>query len=183
MEKMNVDLPKLTINDKHVLKKILDNKKILDSDIAKSMNLSPQAIFKIRKKLEDVGIIKGYTPIIDFKKIGIDIIVVLVLRLTSKVWENYTDLQISNKLSKASYVLDAYRVSDEHSSHILVLAFRDIAQKEKYISEIQIKFAEEINITAAYTFSVDKIIMRDSLGILHEVIDKKDYSPNDLFTK
>ena len=183
MEKMNLDFPKLTANDKNVLKKILDNKRIPDSDIAKSMNLSPQAIFKIRKKLEDVGIIKGYAPIIDFKKIGINIMVILVLKLSSRVWGEYTDFQISNKLSKASYVLDAYRVSDEDASHILLLAFRDLGQKEKYISEMQIKYAEEIFIKAAYTFSVDKIIMRDSLSILHEVIDKKEFSPSDLFKK
>ena len=183
MEKRDVDFPKLTANDRNVLKKILDNKRIPDSDIAKSMNLSPQAIFKIRKKLEDVGIIKGYAPIIDFKKIGINVLLVLVLRLTPKVWQKFTDIQISSNLSEASYVLDAYRVADDHASHILVLAFRDMAQKEKYVSEMQIKFAEEVHIRAAYTFSVDKIIMRDSLSILREIIDKKEYSPSDLFKK
>jgi len=62
MDKIDPNFPKLTANDKAVLKRILDLKKIPDSEIAKSMNLSPQAIFKIRSKLEDCGIIKGYMP-------------------------------------------------------------------------------------------------------------------------
>lgn len=183
MEKMNLDSPKLTENDKIVLKKILEVKKVPDSDIAKSMNLSPQAIFKIRNKLESIGIIKGYTPIIDYKKIGIRVLVVLVMKLTPKVWTKLNDSQVSVNIHNAPYVLDAYRVADEDASHILVLAFRDTKQKEKYISDMQVKYSEEIQILGTYTFSVDKIIMRSSLSILHEVLNKKEYSPSDLFKK
>jgi len=181
MEQKNPDLPKLTENDRSVLKKILNMNKIPDSDIAKSMKLSPQAIFKIREKLEDSGIIKGYMPIIDFKKIGINVISFLIVRLSSSVWKTFSDEQISDRISKAPYVIDAYRVADENASHILLLAFRDTAQKEKYISEIQTKFAEEVQIKGIYTFSVDKIISHSPLGLLHEIINKKEFSPTDLF--
>lgn len=181
MEKKDPDLPKLTENDRSVLKKILDMKRIPDSDIAKSMNLSPQAIFKIREKLEGCGIIKGYMPIIDFKKLGINIMALMVVHLSSTIWKSFSDDQISERISKAPYVIDAYRVSDEDASHVLVLAFRDMAQKERYISEIQTKFAEEVEIKGVFTFSVDKIITHSPLGILHEIIDKKDFSPGDIF--
>jgi len=181
MERMNPDFPKLTENDRTVLKKILDSKKIPDSDIAKTMGLSPQAIFKIRNKLEECGIIKGYMPIVDFKKVGINVMTILVIRLTSQVWRNFTDDQISERMAKTPYVIEAYRVSDEQASHVLVLGFRDTQQKERYISELQTKFAEEIQIKQIYTFSVDKIISQDPLGLLHEIVDKKEFSPEDLF--
>ncbi len=181
MEKKNPNLPKLTENDRKVLKKILTLKKIPDSDIAKSMQLSPQAIFKIRKKLEDCGIIKGYIPLIDFKKIGINVMTLMIVRLSSKMWSSFSDEQISERMAKAPYVIDAYRVADENASHILLLAFRNTAQKEMYISEIQTKFAEEVQIKGIYTFSVDKIISHSPLGLLHEIVDKKEFLPNDLF--
>ncbi|MGM5482719.1 MAG: Lrp/AsnC family transcriptional regulator [Nanobdellota archaeon] len=181
MEKKNPDLPKLTENDRNVLKKILDSKQIPDSDIAKSMQLSPQAIFKIRGKLEDNGIIKGYMPIIDFKKIGINIMTLMIIRLSSNMWKNYSDEQISDKIYKAPYVIDAYRVTDENASHILLLAFRDVDQKEMYLKEVQTKFAEEVHIKTVYTFSVNKIITHSPVGILHEILDKKEFSPKDIF--
>jgi Lrp/AsnC family transcriptional regulator, leucine-responsive regulatory protein len=181
MEKNNPDLPKLTENDRKVLKKILDLRKIPDSDIAKSMQLSPQAIFKIREKLENCGIIKGYMPIIDFKKIGINVMTLMVVRLSPTMWKSFSDDQISERISKAPYVIDAYRVADEESSHIILLAFRDTVQKERYISEIQTKFAEEVQIKRIYNFSVDKIISHSPLGLLHEILDKKEFSPKDLF--
>src|SRR3989344_3280636 len=181
MDQIGPDLPKLTENDKIVLKRILDSKKIPDSDLAKTMNLSPQAVFKIRSKLENNGIIKGYMPIVDFKKIGINVMMVLIIRLASKCWKRFSDDQISDRMSKARNIIDAYRVADEQASHVLVLGFRDTYQKERYIAQMQTKFAEDVQIKAMYTFSVDKIISRNPLGLLHEIVDKKEFSPSDLF--
>lgn len=183
MEIMNVDFPKLTQNDKTVLKKILDSNKLADSDIAKNMKISPQAVFKIRNKLEKSGIIKGYMPVVDFKKIGINVMIILVVRLTSNIWKNFSDDQISERIRQAPYVIDAYRVSDEKASHVLLLAFRDTIEKEKYVAEIQTKFTDEVQIIASYTFSVDKIITHSPIGLLHEIIDKKQFSPSDIFLR
>ena len=181
MEKRDPDSPKLTKNDITVLKKILDSRSIPDSDIAKSMQLSPQAIFKIRSKLENSGIIQGYMPIIDFKKIGITVMALIVVKISSKIWKSYSDEQISDKITKAPYVINAYRVSEENTSHVILLAFRNNTQKEKYISEIQTKFAEDVEVKSIFTFSTDKIILQNPLGLLHEIIDKKDFSPSDIF--
>jgi len=181
MEKIDLESPKLTENDKKVLKQILDSKHIPDSDIAKSMGLSPQAIFKIRGKLENSGIIKGYMPVIDYKKLGINVMTLIVIKLSSQMWKSYSDDQISEKISTAPYVIDAYRVVNENASHIILLAFRNTAQQEKYISELQTKFADEVHITGIYTFPADKVITHSPLGLLHEIIDKREFSPKDLF--
>lgn len=181
MEKRNLDLPKLTENDRKVLKKILDSNSIPDSEIAKSMHLSPQAIFKIRGKLEETGIIKGYVPIIDYKKIGITVMTLIIFRLSPSIWKKNSDEKISEKIRSAPYVVEAYRVADENASHILLLAFRDTTQKEKYIAELQTKFADEIHIKGVYTFSVDKIISQNQMNVLNEILNKTEFTPNDIF--
>ncbi len=181
MEKRNIQNPKLTENDKKVLKKILDYNKIPDSEIAKKIKISPQAVFKIREKLENYGIIKGYMPVIDFKKIGINVMSILVINLTSKLWKSFKDFDISNKIARSSCIMDAYRVSYEEASHILVLAFKDISHKEKYIQDLQTKFSDEVHIKSTYTFSVDKIITHGQQNVLQEVLDNKEFSSKDLF--
>ena len=65
MQKANPNHPKLTKNDQEVLKNIIKHAKIPDKDIADKMGISHQAVFKIRHKLEESGIIKGYQPILD----------------------------------------------------------------------------------------------------------------------
>lgn len=140
MESMNPDFPKLTANDKDVLRKIIEYSRILDSAIATDMHISPQAVFKIREKLERLGIIKGYTPVIDFKKIGINSLALLVIRMKAEVWDKYSNSSISERISKIPYVVAAYRVADAQASHILLIGFRDTAQKEQYIHQIQTRY-------------------------------------------
>lgn len=181
MQKANPDSPKLTENDKEVLRKIIDHSRIPDSKIAEDIGISPQAVFKIRAKLEELGIIKGYTPIIDFKKVGIHVMALLVIRLKPDVWDKYSDDLVSERISKIPYVVSAYRVADAQASHILLIGFRDTAQKESYIAQIQIKHRNEIEIKEIYTFSVDKIIIQNPIGLLNEIIDKTDFSKYELF--
>ena len=112
MEKQDINFPKLTKNEETVLRKIIEQAKIPDLEIAKKMGLSQQAIFKIRHKLEQVGIIKGYMPIIDFKKIGIKTLVVLGIKLTPQIWEKYSDEQISERIQKIPQTINAYRIPE-----------------------------------------------------------------------
>ena len=181
MQKPNVESPKLTENDKVVLRKIIDHSKIPDSRIAEEMGISPQAVFKIRAKLEQLGIIIGYTPIINFKKIGIHVLSMLVIRMKPTVWDRYSDNIVSERILKIPYIISAYRVADAQASHILLIGFRDTSQNEEFISNIQTKYANDIEIKEVYTFSVDKIILQNPIGLLNEIIDKRDFSKYELF--
>lgn len=181
MQKADPNSPKLTENDKEVLRKIIEYAKIPDSKIAGDIGISPQAVFKIRTKLEQLGIIKGYMPIIDFKKVGIQVLALLVIRIKPHVWNKYEDYEVSERISKIPYIISAYRVADARASHILLIGFRNTSQKEQYLSEIQTKYTNEIEIKEVYTFSVDKVITQNPIGLLNEVIDKRGFSEYNLF--
>lgn len=181
MEKANPDLPKLTENDKKVLKQVIESSKITDSKIAINMHISPQAVFKIRAKLEQLGIIKGYMPIIHYKKIGINIMAFIIFKIKPNVWARFSDSTVSEYISKIPYIISAYRVADVQASHILLLGFRDTAQKERYLAQIQTKYANNIELKEVYTFSVDKIITQNPIGMLNEIINQKDFSNYELF--
>jgi Lrp/AsnC family transcriptional regulator, leucine-responsive regulatory protein len=176
MLKPDPSAPRLTENDKEVLKKIIEHAKIPDSQIAESIGISPQAVFKIRNKLEDLGIIKGYIPIIDFKKIGINMLAFLIIRLLPEAWSKYPEREISHNIARIPYVIEAYRVAESDASHLLLMGFRDVDQKVKYISQLQTKYAKEMEIKTVYSFPVDSIITQNPLSILYEIIDKKDFS-------
>lgn len=181
MDKSDPNSPKLTENDKEVLRKIIAHADIPDSKIATHIGISPQAVFKIRAKLEQLGIIKGYAPIIDFKKVGIQVLVLLVIRLKAPVWNKYSDDAVSEHISKIPYLVSAYRVADAQASHILLMGFRDTTQQEQFISQIQTKYMDEIEIKEVYTFSADKIITQNPISLLNEMINKTDFSKYELF--
>lgn len=174
-------LPKLTKNEQTVLKKIIDQAKIPDLEIAKKMGLSQQAIFKIRHKLEEIGIIKGYMPIIDFKRIGIKTLVVLGLKFTQYVWEKYSEEQLSERIRSIPQVIISYRIPESRISHLLVMGFKDMEHKDRYLMKLQTKYSKEIDIVNVYPFSVDRIIKTSNIGLLNLILDKAESNTNEFF--
>lgn len=177
------DLPRLTKNDQEVLKSIIQQAKIPDTDIAKKMGISPQAVFKIRHKLEELGIIKGYTPILDLKKLGINVMALLVIKLLPEVWDNYSDAEIAERIKQIPYIVDAYRVPESNVTHILLMGFRDLEQMDRHLAKMQTRFAREVDIQHVYPFSTDKIITQSPIGLLYEVLDKREFPMDEFFLK
>ena len=183
MQKSNPNHPKLTKNDQEVLKNIIKHAKIPDKDIAEKMGISHQAVFKIRHKLEESGIIKGYQPVLDLKKLGINVMVILIIKLTPQVWEENDDQQITERIKQIPYVINAYRVLESNASHVLIMGFKDLEQMDKYLSKIQTRFSSEIEIKKVIPFSTDKIITQSPVGLLYEILDKKEFPMNVFFLK
>ncbi len=183
MQKANPNHPKLTKNDQEVLKNIIKHAKIPDKDIAEKMGISHQAVFKIRHKLEESGIIKGYQPVLDLKKLGINVMVILIIKLTPQVWEENDDQQITERIKQIPYVINAYRVLESNASHVLIMGFKDLEQMDKYLSKIQTRFSSEIEIKKVIPFSTDKIITQSPVGLLYEILDKKEFPMNVFFLK
>ena len=181
MKQSELDLPQFTRNEKIVLKKIIEQAKIADLEIAKKMGLSQQAIFKIRHKLESLGVIQGYMPIINFKKIGIETLVVVGVKLTSYIWEKYSEEQISERIRKIPQVIIAYRIPESHITHLLVLGFKDIDHKDRYLMKLQNKYSKEVEIVQVYPFSVDRIIKSNHIGLLSAILNQKENASGDFF--
>ena len=174
VEKQDLESPKLTQHDKHVLRKIIEHAKTPDSDIASTMGISPQAVFKIRNKLERLGIIKGYVPIIDYKKVGIRVVALLIIGISPETWAKYSDSGISERIRRIPHIMAAYRVADVRATHVLLLGFRDTFEKERYVSHMQTKMSGYLRILQIYTFSTDKIIVQSPLALLHHVVNDKE---------
>ncbi len=183
MKQRDLDSPKLTKNDQEVLKSIIKHAKMPDTDIAKKMGLSPQAVFKIRHKLEESGIIKGYQPILDLKKLGIKVMALLIIKLTSNVWEQHSDQHISERIRQIPYVISAYRILEAKATHVLLMGFRDLTQMDRYLAKIQTKFSNEVEIQQILPFATDKVITQSPVGLLYEILDKKEFPLNEFFLK
>ena len=181
MDMPHQSLPKFTKNERTVLKRIIGQAKIPDLEIAKKMGLSQQAIFKIRHKLENAGVIKGYMPIIDFKKIGIETLVVVGVKLTSYIWDKYTEDQISERIQKIPQVIIAYRIPESRISHLLVLGFKNIDHKDRYLMKLQSKYSKEVDVVHVYPFSVDRIIKANHIGLLDTILSQKESVSNEFF--
>ncbi|HZX45128.1 MAG TPA: Lrp/AsnC family transcriptional regulator [Candidatus Nanoarchaeia archaeon] len=164
-----------------MLKKIIDQAKTPDLEIGQKIGLSQQAIFKIRHKLERIGIIKGYMPIIDLKKIGVEGLAVIGIRFTNYVWEKYSEEEIAERIQKIPEVITSYRIPESAISHLLVIGFKNMESKDRYLMKLQSKYAKEIQIVHVYPFSVDRIIKENHIGLLNMILDKKESVSDEFF--
>jgi len=111
MNKQNFDLKSnLTKNEQKVLKHIILKERVSDINIADNMKISQQAVNQIRTKLEDLGFIKGYSPIIDFEKVGINVIILMGIKLRHSVWKEKKEWEVEKSIKDIPFVYQAYRV-------------------------------------------------------------------------
>ncbi len=181
MKKPDPEKPKLTQNEQKVLKKIISEGRVPDTVVARDMRLSQQAIYRIRNRLESLGIIKGYTPVIDFKKIGIHLIQIVGIKLSSKVWNEFSESEINEKFGNIPYIFQIYRLPGANVSYILVMGFRDIEQRDNLIKKLETKYSEEFDINWMYECAVDNMVLMDPTSLLYSILDKKEYKLTKLF--
>ena len=77
----------LTKNEKQVLKLLLDNGKLSDTYLAKTLNISSQAVGRIRKVLEE-DIIQKYSIELNPKMLGINIITISKINIDDPTTKN-----------------------------------------------------------------------------------------------
>ncbi len=171
----------LTKNDRYVLKQLIEHGRISDSAAAKKINVSPQAVLKIRKKLEDAGIIEGYTPKINYKRLGINVMAWVIVKFLPATWEEYTEEQMRKKVRNHQYILWGCRVPESDATHILLYGFRDMKQMDEHFIRVQTKLAKIIEIKKMYHFSVDQIIKDSPEALFHNILDEKDFFTETLF--
>ena len=63
------------------------------------------------------------------------------------------------------------------------MGFKDLEQMDKYLSKIQTRFSSQIEIKKVIPFSTDKIITQSPVGLLYEILDKKEFPMNVFFLK
>lgn len=60
----------ITAKEIEILRKLVENGRITYTQIARELGMSPAGVMKKVRKLEELGIIKGYTTLVDHAKLG-----------------------------------------------------------------------------------------------------------------
>jgi DNA-binding Lrp family transcriptional regulator len=164
---------KLTINEKKILKKIVDRGRISDTEISKSMPVSQQAVYQMRKNLEEMGVIEGYIPIINFKKLGIKIFNLVGIKVMSSVWKEFSEEEINRRINDIPFLFFAFRVSSSDISYLLVLGFRNLEEEERFSKNVEIRLAGKMRVKWKYSTGVENMLSYDSLNIVLNSLNNK----------
>lgn len=100
--------------DTAILRSLIKNSRITISQMSKEIDIPDATISNRLKKLED-DVIKRYTMILDWQKIGLDITAIIIIQTESEKHES-----VKEELSKLEEVSEVYSVSGEYDILIKV---------------------------------------------------------------
>lgn len=157
----------LTRNERRVLEFLVENGRATDTELAERLNITSQAVGKIRKNLEAEGIIKGYSTTVDYEKIGIKVFAVALFKFIPEVWKSMKDRDIDERI-RGPNIINFYRVPEGDVTHIVTYGFRSLDELDGYFHILQTERGHISEIRKLYVFSAKSL--------------KKD-SPKDLYIK
>jgi len=168
----------LTLREKQVLTELLKNCKISDQEIARKLNTSRPTILKIRKRLEKKAIIKGYTSLIDFEKLGLNIQAVILYR-----WKDYSkskELEETIKFIKSlpEVILFVKGEGVGSKTDLIISLHEDLKDYEKFIRKLKYQWKNNVENVDVFLSSVDGIFKNYELSspVISKISERIIYS-------
>lgn len=131
---VNIIKMKLDEMDLEILRILQDNCKSSASDIAKKIGSIPTTVYAKIHRLEEEGIIKDYTAILDGKKLGFDVTAII---LVSFNYNTIGDKKLSQrealkKLSRFAEVSEAQMISGDWDMMLKIKA-KNVDEVGKFV--------------------------------------------------
>lgn len=100
------------------------------AELARAVSMSPSAVTERVRRLEEAGVITGYTAVIDHERIGLPVLALVRLRYPTGNYRPFHDL-----LSTTPEVLEAHHVTGE-DCFVLKVAARSMRHLEEVTGRI-----------------------------------------------
>ncbi len=122
--------------DKQIIRLLIDNSRLSIRKIAEKLGLSPGTVQARLKRLEDLGVIKRYTTLLDYEKLGYNFPVIIDVRVSKGML-----FEVEKEIAKHPNVISVYDVTGEYDIAIIAKfkrredldAFVKALQKMKYV--------------------------------------------------
>lgn len=153
--------------DRQILAKLVEDGKMPYTDLAKQLFVSSGTIHVRMKKLEQLGIVKGSTLVIDYSKLGYDITAFLGIYLDkSSLYDEVAEqLKQIPEIVEANYTTGLYsifaRVICKDTNH-LRLILHDKIQKIGGIQRTETFISLEQSISRPISFEADWYVYEDA---------------------
>ena len=149
--------------DLKILNILQNNSRTSNVDIARDLEMVPSAILERIRKLEERGLITGYSASINPHEIGLGLLVFLFIRTDEKVGE----IEVAKLLAKIPEVLEVHHVAGE-DCYLIKLRVKDTGHLSKVMRE---RFGQIHSIRSTRTTIVLETIKETSMLPLFPQVD------------
>lgn len=118
--------------DLSILNRLQNNARITNVALAESVNLSPAPCLRRVRDLEEKGVIRSYTTLLDSEKLGWDVSVFIEVRLERQV---VSDLRIFEEyIESYPEVMECYLMTGT-SDYLLRVVAKDLKSLQAFITD------------------------------------------------
>ena len=136
----------LSETDKKILKNLLDDARFSSRQIAKNVGVSVGTVLSRIKKMEDDGLIKGYSVILDHEKLGYELTVVTEITVSKG---RLTEME--NEIAKISNVCGVYDVTGLTDA-VIIAKFKNREELGRFTKQLlSLPYIERTNTHVALT--------------------------------
>jgi len=116
--------------DKAILKELISNARLSFREIAKRVGVSTATVANKVRKMEEGGVIRGYTALVDLEKLGYD-----VTALIEVVISKGKVADVEEEIAKMPNVQAVYDVTGQ-SDAIVLARFKSRAELSKFLKKL-----------------------------------------------
>ncbi|AAY80901.1 Lrp/AsnC family transcriptional regulator [Sulfolobus acidocaldarius] len=137
--------------DKKLLIELLKDSRISLRRLAEEMNVSPATLHNRLMRLVQEGVVKGFTALIDYSKLGYPVTSILMIKVDGK-----HILEFEKEVSNLDNVVAVYDVVGEYDV-MLIAKFRSIEDLDTFIKSL----LKNPKIERTYTSIVLNVVKED----------------------
>ncbi len=139
---------KLDHIDHKILRHLQENARITNAELADRVGLSPTPCLRRLRRLETDGIIKGYHTEVDREALGVNVTVIILVKLERE--DDKTLREFEAEIKKRSEVMECYLVTGKFDYFIRVLV-PTLASYETFLSETILRMPNIATVESSFT--------------------------------
>lgn len=139
---------KLDHIDHKILRHLQENARITNADLADRVGLSPTPCLRRLRRLEADGIIKGYHTEVDREALGVNVTVIILVKLERE--DDKTLREFEAEIKKRPEVMECYLVTGKFDYFIRVLV-PTLATYETFLSETILRMPNIATVESSFT--------------------------------
>jgi DNA-binding Lrp family transcriptional regulator len=148
---------KLNKNELSTLKLLIENASQTNVEISGKLGITPQAVGKIKRKLESSGVIRGYSAHVDLDAVGIKTFAIALFSYSPELSVREREEDLKENIGKAN-IMAFCRIPEGDVTHIVMYGFRDLNELENYFQRRQEERGFKSSLKRLYIFSSNGLL-------------------------
>ncbi|MAZ70121.1 Lrp/AsnC family transcriptional regulator [Porticoccus sp.] len=122
---------KLDAYDRAILRKLQQEGRISNQDLAENVNLSPSPCLRRVRRLEEEGVIDGYTARLNARRLGLNLMAFIQISMDKHIPERFQGFE--SAVANFPEVLECHLITGQAADYLLKVVVEDMDGYQQFL--------------------------------------------------